>query len=451
MDSEKRKIPISRLKAFGWVIVCLLALNVFPLKNTTAHERRNAIVETVAKASPAVVNIRTEQVVQNRQKSSFFGFGDSFFDDFFDQFAPSRSFRTQALGSGVIINGDGIVLTNSHVVEKASKIFVALAEEKKEREATLVGIDTGSDLAVIRFTHENTLPSLSFADDDQLLLGETVIAIGNPLGLEHSVTTGVISAPKRRLPDNAGGVSVFIQTDALINPGNSGGPLLDINGRVIGINTAIAEQAQGIGFAIPVKVVRRVVDDLIEYGRVRPVYTGIIPGEINSAMVRSRGAGGVLVTEIDPGSPAEQAGLKIADVILYIDDVQTNSASEYLSLLRTYPPSSRLKIGLLRGAEEFEKIIHLKEVPLGYVPAYLERVFGLVVEEDPSGLIISGVVADSPAKRIELRPGDRVVEVLGNRVTKLADFEDLIETNLGRLPLRFTIYRGNRGYLVELP
>ena len=417
MDSKKRKSHFFRLKAFLGGIVCILVLSLFPLNNTEAHERRNAIVETVAKASPAVVNIRTEQVVQSRRKSTFFGFGDSFFDDFFNQFAPSRSFRTQALGSGVIVNGDGVVLTNSHVVEKASKIFVALAGEKKEREATLVGIDTGTDLAVIKFSHENTLPSLSFADDDQLLLGETVIAIGNPLGLEHSVTTGVISAPKRRLPDNAGGVSVFIQTDALINPGNSGGPLLDINGRVIGINTAIAEQAQGIGFAIPVRIVRRVVDDLIEHGRVRPVYTGVIPGEINSAMVRSRGAGGALVTEIDPGSPAEQAGLEIADVILSIDDVQTNSASEYLSLLRTYPPSSRPKMSVLRGAEEFEKTIHLEEVPLGYVPAYLERVFGLMVEEDPSGLIISRVVADSPAKRIELRPGDRVVEVLGYRVS----------------------------------
>ena len=151
-----------------------------------------------------------------------------------------------------------------------------------------VGIDQSTDLAVIKVVTEAPLPSLNFAADDDLILGETVIAIGNPLGLENSVTTGVISAPKRRLPDGEGGVSVFIQTDALINPGNSGGPLLDINGRLIGINTAIIQQAQGIGFAIPIKVVRRIVEDLITHGRIRPAYSGILPGEISKPMARWR-------------------------------------------------------------------------------------------------------------------------------------------------------------------
>ncbi|NIQ08706.1 MAG: trypsin-like serine protease, partial [Gammaproteobacteria bacterium] len=238
-----------------------------------AYERRSAVVETVEKAGPAVVNIRTEQIVQ-RRTTPFFGFGDSFFDDFFSQFAPTRKYRTQAIGSGAIIDSSGILVTNAHVVEKASKIFVALPGERREREAILVGIDHLTDLAVIKVESEKPLPSLDFAKDDSLYLGETVIAIGNPLGLENSVTTGVVSAPKRRLPDGEGGVSVFIQTDALINPGNSGGPLLDINGDLIGINTAIAQQAQGIGFAVPIKVVRRVVNDLIVHGRIRPVYTG---------------------------------------------------------------------------------------------------------------------------------------------------------------------------------
>jgi len=216
------------------LLVSLLGLCV---TDVVAHDRRTAVVETVAEAGPAVVNIRTEQIVQ-RRSSPFFGFGDSFFDEFFNQFAPSRSYRTQALGSGAIIDPRGILVTNAHVVEKASKIYVALPGERKEREAVLVGIDPATDLAVIKVEAESPLPYLEFAAADDLLLGETVIAIGNPLGLENSVTTGVISAPRRRLPDGDGGVSVFIQTDALINPGNSGGPLLDINGRLIGINTA---------------------------------------------------------------------------------------------------------------------------------------------------------------------------------------------------------------------
>ncbi len=441
----------------GWrvarKIMLTLLLSMLLLGMTSvagAHDRRTAVVETVAKTGPAVVNIRTEQIVQ-RRTSPFFGFGDSFFDDFFNQFAPTRKYRTQALGSGAIIDSRGILVTNAHVVEKASKIFVALPGERKELEARLVGIDPATDLAVIKVDVEQPLPSLSFAESDELLLGETVIAIGNPLGLENSVTTGVVSAPKRRLPDGDGGVSVFIQTDALINPGNSGGPLLDINGQLIGINTAIAQQAQGIGFAIPVKVVRRVVNDLVAYGRIRPVYTGILPGEISRAMIRSRGAGGALVTQVDPGSPADLANVQVADVILEVGQVQTDSASEYLSLLRTYPPGASAKIKLLRGEQELEAVLNLEEVPDGYALSYCKEIFGLVFAEDTQGLYISKVLPGSPAARIELRGGDRLVEVQGERVDSLNTLAARIESTLGRLPLTFAIYRGNRGYLVELP
>jgi len=429
------------------VLVILLLTIALP---ATAHERRSAVVETVAKAGPAVVNIRTEQIVQ-RRTTPFFGFGDSFFNEFFNQYAQTRSYRTQALGSGAIIDSSGVLVTNAHVVEKASKIYVALSGERKEREATLVGIDPSTDLAVIKVVTEVPLPSLSFAADDDLILGETVIAIGNPLGLENSVTTGVISAPKRRLPDGKGGVSVFIQTDALINPGNSGGPLLDINGQLIGINTAILQQAQGIGFAIPIKVVRRIVADLIDHGRVRPAYSGILPGEISRAMVRSRGAGGALVTEIDPGSPAERGGLQLADVILEVDGIQVDSASEYLSLLRTYPPETEVKLIVLRGEDEDEAVLKLAQLPNNYAFNYFARRFGIVVEEDSQGVLVSEVLQDSPAARIEMIAGDRLVEIEGQRVENLHDFESRVEENLGRLPLRFTIYRGNRGYIVELP
>jgi serine protease Do len=426
------------------ILVMLVALPSF------AYERRSAVVDTVAKAGPAVVNIRTEQIVQ-RRSSPFFGFGDSFFDDFFRQFSQTRNYRTQALGSAAIIDSRGYLVTNAHVVEKASKIYVALPGERKEREASLVGLDPATDLAVIRVITEQNLPSLSFAVGDDLLLGETVIAIGNPLGLENSVTTGVVSAPKRRLPDGEGGVAVFIQTDALINPGNSGGPLLDINGRLIGINTAIAQQAQGIGFAIPVKVVRRVVNDLIAHGRLRSGYAGILPGEISKTMVRSRGAGGALVTEIDIGSPAAKAGIRVADVVLEVDGVQTDSASEYLALLRTYPPGAKITLTLLRGEEILGETINLDELPPGYAMHYLERIFGLLVEEDRQGIVITKVLSRSPAAQIELRPGDRITELAGVRVDSLEAFVVRIEETLGRLPLRFTLFRGQRGYLVEMP
>lgn len=443
---------ISRNTEMRGAIINLLLIAVFwgASVPVAAHERRTAVVDTVAKAGPAVVNIRTEQIVQ-RQTSPFFGFGDSFFDDFFGQFAQTRSYRTQSLGSGAVIDGRGFLVTNAHVVDKASKIYVALPGEKTERDATLIGIDPATDLAVIKVESEEPLPNLVFAANDDLLLGETVIAIGNPLGLENSVTTGVVSAPRRRLPDGEGGVGLYIQTDALINPGNSGGPLLDINGRMIGINTAIAQQAQGIGFAIPVKVVRRVVDDLVAYGRIRPAYSGILPGEIGRAMAKSRGSGGVLVTEVDTASPADRAGVKVADVILEVDGVQTDSASEYLSLLRTYPPGAQVALTLLRGVDEQKAVITLAGVPDDYVMRYFERVFGFVVTSDPQGVLVARVLPDSPAARIELRAGDRIVEVAGKPVASLDEFTYRIEEMLGHLPLRFAIYRGNRGYLVELP
>ena len=436
-----RKILLSLLLVLSAWIVSSSAI---------AHDRRDAVVETIAKAGPAVVNIRTEQIVQ-RKSSPLFGFGDSFFDDFFSQFAPTRKYRTQAIGSGAIIDSRGILVTNAHVVEKASKIYVALPGERREREATLVGIDHLTDLAVIKVDAGTPLPSLKFADEDKLYLGETVIAIGNPLGLENSVTTGVVSSPSRRLPDGVGGVAVFIQTDALINPGNSGGPLLNINGDLIGINTAIAQQAQGIGFAVPVRVVRRVIDDLITYGRIRPVYTGILPGEISRSMVRARGSGGVLVTELESGSPADKAGVRVADVILEIDGVQTDMASEYLALLRSYPPGGSLQLRLLRGEQELETTMLLEELPTNYALNYFTDVFGLVVEEDARGLVVDKILSGSPAARVELRPGDRIVEIEGVRTDSLEDLVSRIEETLGRLPLRFAIYRGNRGYLVELP
>jgi serine protease Do len=418
--------------------------------SAAAHDRYTAVVETVAKAGPAVVNIRTEKIVQ-RRTSPGFGFGNSFFEEFFSQFGPSRSYRTQALGSGVVIDSKGYLVTNAHVVEKASKIFVAFADQGREMEASLVGIDPATDLAVVQVKPDKKLPSLAFADHDDLLLGETVIAIGNPLGLENSVTTGVVSAPRRKLADGEGGAGLFIQTDALINPGNSGGPLLDINGQLIGINTAIARQAQGIGFAIPVRVVRRVVDDLIRYGRVRPVYTGIMAGEISRAMVDTRGAGGVLVTEVEQSSPAAEANIQSADVILEVDGVPVDSAAEYLALLRTFPPGRKVGLVLLRGVEELQVTVRLASLPDGYLGDYLERIFGLVLGEDPQGVLVKRVIADSPAARIELRSGDRIVEVEGVRIDNLKALLARVEASLGRVPLQFAVFRGNRGYLVELP
>lgn len=271
-------------------ILLFLTLIVFSPSPVCSADRHSPVVAVVAKAGPAVVNIRTEEIIKGRG-GQLFGFADPFFEEFFQNLVPPQTYRTQSLGSGVIIDPRGYILTNAHVIDKASKIYAALVGSEEELEATLVGKASFIDLAVIKIEARKEFPYLQPGSSSDLLLGETVVAIGNPLGLGHSITTGVVSAIQRRVPVEDKLFSVFIQTDALINPGNSGGPLININGELIGINTAIARQAQGIGFAIPIDFVKRVLPDLLERGGLRKVYHGIIPGLVGKDFVLSNQGG----------------------------------------------------------------------------------------------------------------------------------------------------------------
>lgn len=433
------------------LFTCLLLIGLFcPLSSAVASERRTPIVEAVAKTRQAVVNIRTEQIVQ-RRSSPFFGFGDSMFEQFFSDMLPPRSYKTQSLGSGVVIDRQGHILTNAHVIDKASKIYVALPDRKKELEATLIGQDNRIDLAVLKIEGEGDFPYLEPARSGNLLLGETVIAIGNPLGLGHSITTGIISSAQRRIQIDQGHSTVFIQTDALINPGNSGGPLININGDLIGINTAIARQAQGIGFSIPIDTAKRVVADLIRYGRVRHAFLGIVPGDVGKSFIRSRGEGGVLVEKLLPDSPALDAGIRVADVVIAIDDVPLTSKEDFYSFLATYTPDDLVALTLLRGLEEIKLQVQFSALPDGYVMAYTRRVFGFDLRQSSKGLLIDTVEDGSPADRVGIRAGDLIVKVAGYEPDNLEQFRELMGQMLGREPLEFLVARNNRGYLVELP
>lgn len=437
---------ILRVSVFVVVLVVFLSdMIVF-----ASPDRRSAVVEVAEKVGPAVVNIRTEQIVR-RRSSPFFGFGGSLFDDFFRGFGETRVYKTQSLGSGVLIDPKGYVLTNAHVIEQASKIFVALAGEQKEREATLVGADEQLDIAVIRVSGEGPFLAIEMARSDDLILGETVVAIGNPLGLGNSVTTGVVSSPHRRVPMGEGFVGHFIQTDALINPGNSGGPLLNIDGDLIGINTAIASQAQGIGFSIPIDMAKRVVNDLITFGQARIPYLGIMPGNVNQALVRSRGVGGVLVTEVEDGSPATVAGIEIADVILSIDGMTVESPREMRQLLGSYTPDSEIELEILRGMEVLKRSVPLQPLPDQYGLLYSSRVFGLEVADGLEGVLISRVVPDSYAEKARIRVGDRISEIAGQETATVAAYEDVMVRHLGEIPLSFLVIRDNRGYYISLP
>ncbi len=415
-----------------------------------AADRTTPVVEAVARARDAVVNIRTEKIV-HRRNNPFFGFGDSIFDQFFHEMLPPRSYRTESLGSGVIIDRAGHILTNAHVVDKASRIFVAMTDNGRELEAELVGQDNRIDLAVLKIIEKGEYPFLSPARSDDLMLGETVIAIGNPLGLGHSITTGIVSSTKRRVQLSPQLSTVFIQTDALINPGNSGGPLININGELIGINTAIARQAQGIGFSIPIDTAKRVVNDLIAAGRVRRGFIGLTVSDVSQSFVRSFGEGGVLIEDVEPDSPAEKAGLQMADVILSIDGVPIVSVDQYLSEIWTYTPGDLLPLTILRGDARISLRMTLSDLPAGYEMAYTYRVFGFSLKQGRQALLLDEVVPDSPAHKVGLRPGDLLLKVEDVQVEKLADFEQAMEERLGRKPLNFTVARDNVAYLIELP
>ena len=283
--------------------------------------------QLVNHVKPTIVNISTTTVVtgpdmQDRFMGPVNPFKDFFGEDFFDKFfgnSPRRERKQKSLGSGFVIDREGYILTNNHVVEKASSIKVKLSDEK-EYDAKIIGRDPKTDIALIKIDINHELPSATFGDSDKLEVGDWVVAIGNPFGLEHTVTAGIVSAKGRVI--GAGPYDDFIQTDASINPGNSGGPLLNLKGEVIGINTAIASNGQGIGFAIPINVVQGLLPQLKSKGKIARGWLGVVIQKITPEIAKSfklKEAEGALVSDVAEDGPAEKAGIKRGDVIISYD------------------------------------------------------------------------------------------------------------------------------------
>ncbi|MCL2336494.1 MAG: trypsin-like peptidase domain-containing protein [Firmicutes bacterium] len=295
--------------------------------SSPSPEGTDVIAGVVDRCSPAVVQIETTQPVSPNM--------DPFFRQFFG--APGQGQQMQqGLGSGFIINKDGYILTNEHVVSQATDIQVYLSEQDKPLPATLVGSDAELDLAVLKVKAGQNLPSLVFGDSDAARVGEWVIAIGNPYGLDHTVTSGVLSAKGRPITIENRQYKNLLQTDAAINPGNSGGPLLDLKGDVIGINTAINANAQGIGFAIPSSTVKSVVNTLITNGKISRPYMGVYLQNNNADLAANLGLSdntGAIVAGVVPGSPAEKAGLAEGDAILKINGQKINTAGDITDLI----------------------------------------------------------------------------------------------------------------------
>jgi Do/DeqQ family serine protease len=424
--------------------------------------RRSAVVVTVEKVSPSVVNIST--VVQERVGPMFPFSRDDFFKDFFPDFF-SREYTRTSLGSGVIIDGSkGYIITNHHVIARASKIKV-ITSDQKEYEGRVLGSDPRSDLAVLKIEVKQKLPEIEMGNSDDLMIGETVIAIGNPFGLSHTVTTGVVSALDRSVRTEEHIYRRFIQTDASINPGNSGGPLLNIEGDLIGINTAIYQKAQGIGFAIPINKAKRIVRELIQEGMVRFPWLGIEIQELTAQLKGHFGFPkervGVLVNDVIDKSPAEKAGMKRGDIVLSLEDVPISSPSEYRHALGEYTAGDTLKLGIFRNGRELTVSARPTPFPLEYARELLYRRVGIEIEPMDKktrkeyglkqGVIIKSVRPDSTAAEYGLKPGDLLLKINNTPIQDMESFNSAITQYHYHPSITLIIQRGPIGYSLTLP
>ncbi len=415
--------------------------------------RRTASVEAVERVGPAVVNITTERSPRPRQRRAL---GNPFFDRFFnDFFEPRLRRRAPSLGSGVVIDAQGRVLTNAHVVAGAEVIRVTLADGR-EFGASLTGSDANNDLAVLQLEDFEDVPWIAPGVSEDLMVGEPVIAIGNPFGLSNSVTTGVVSATGRSIRQDGREYHGFLQTDASINPGNSGGPLLNARGELIGINTAIYRHAQGIGFAIPIDVAKRVVHELITKGVVAPVWLGLslqdLSPALREAMQLPEDLSGALVAQVRSDGPAAQSQLQRGDVITAIGNGSVGSARALYEHLERATVGQALMLRLWRAGRELKQGVRAEEIPAQEIEQLGELRLGLRLRPTrAAGYLIDEVRADSGAAKFSLRAGDRLLSLQGRVLADQASlFRALLDLR-GRTRAALVVLRGRRRYHLTIP
>lgn len=458
-------LDISPLKTLVCVILQAVALFIAgsaDLAHSETDLRRSPVVSAVKRVSPAVVNIGT--VIRERVGPGFPFTGDDFFRDFFPEFFRREYTRT-SLGSGVIIDGErGHVITNHHVVSRAAEIKVTTAGGD-EYEARILGSDPRSDLAVLEINAGRRLPEIALGDSGDLMIGETVIAIGNPFSLSHTVTTGVVSAIDRTVRSGDMVYRNFIQTDASINPGNSGGPLLNINGDLIGINTAIYQKAQGIGFAIPVNKARRIIRELIRVGEVRFPWLGLEVQELTRDLRRhfsiSQEQGGILVSGVLRDSPAMEAGVRRGDVLLRIDREVIYSLSDYRTVLSEYTPGIRMDLQLFREGATLELSITPASFPPDLALEIVKQRMGIELKDAgrrvlrqyglTSAVVIEEVRRGSEAAGMGLLPGDLILKVNDTETPDLEAFKKAVSRYHHMPSLTVFVRRGSVVYSLTMP
>jgi serine protease Do len=436
------------------------------------------IATLAAKVKPSVVNITTVQAVKIPHGQ--FGFpGFPGFEGLFPFFrqdpdgTPHGHFgggeeggddvmKQQALGSGFIVDGQGHVVTNAHVVDDADIVKVKLADDREYR-AKVVGKDRRLDVAVLQLERAPTdLPIAALGSSESLRVGEYVVAIGNPFGLGNTVTMGIVSAKGRTI--GAGPYDDFIQTDASINPGNSGGPLFNLRGQVVGINTAINPQGKGIGFAIPIDAVRQVLPQLVASGHVSRGRLGVLIQGMDEDLAKALGLDrphGALVENVEPGSPAEKAGIKSGDVIVTVDGQDVPHSEELPRMVAQHRPGSQLRLKILRDRQSREVDVALAELsepgeePTGSrsqgpgsqpgSPSTL----GLSVTEEGGQVIVRRVAPDGPAQG-KLRPGDVIESVNQQPVAGANDLASKVQAAAADRPVLLRVKRGDQSRYVAI-
>lgn len=464
MRNLSRPLPVFLL---GLLVTIWLSVN-YQVSPVAAYDREGPIVKAVRRVGPAVVNISSVTSARKRAEP-FSGYGmnpffDSFFKDFFDPYLERQPERN-TLGSGVVIDGKrGLIITNAHVIANAGTIKVTLQDER-EFEAEVVGADPDVDLAVLHIDSQTVLPEVQMGSSDDLMIGETVIAIGNPFGFSHTVTTGVISALDRSIRTDDRVFHEFIQIDASINPGNSGGPLLNINGELIGINSAIYAKAQGIGFAIPISKTRKIISDLIAHGEVIEPWIGLIVQNIDVGLARYLNIpvkSGVLVKSVEKGSPAETAGAREGDIIVALNDRKIASEDDFQSALRNQSVGDRLTLKIKRKAQPLNLTIVAGQFPLEMAAALGYRLLGIRTEDvtpgnrakyrlaADTGAMIADIDPRSFLAQIGARSGDVVRRINEMPIKTSSEFNAAIVKYRHKKSLVVLLQRGDQGYYITV-
>jgi len=447
---------------FNWTKSSIALQEKSPLKQKELSQEAfipgNTFVNIAKEINPAVVYISSTQVIKGFRFHTPLKdpFRDFFGDDFFDKFfgIPKGELKQKSLGSGFIINQDGYIFTNHHVVKDAEDIKITLSN-KNEHDAQVVGYDQDMDIALLKIETKEELPTVRLGDSSKLQIGEWVVAIGNPFGLEHTVTAGIVSAKWRSI--GQGPYNSFIQTDASINPGNSGGPLINLAGEVVGINTAITAEGQGIGFAIPINMVKGALQELKEKGKITRGWLGLMIQKVTPDLAKSFGLEknkGALVADVVENSPAEKAGIQQGDVIVSFDGKEIN---EYVDLSRyagLTQPGKKIRLEIIRDMKKKEMTVKIAAFPdeekISQAP--IETELGMSVQDitpelaehfnlsETTGVLITNIVPDSPADKANIRRGDIIVEVDKQKVKNVNQFKKVVKKN--KKTLLFLVKRG---------